>query len=116
LFKDKTQLNIEESYLVANLARKLLESFLSFKHPKKRTDFRQLAALAFEDDIILERVYRFINKYSHHQYFDFQDHSSDNLLGESQNIISDIFNAIKEKDRVHFDEMEQIIEHELTPT
>ncbi|WP_108672553.1 AAA family ATPase [Peribacillus acanthi] len=116
LFKEKTQLNIEEAYLVANLSRKLLESFLSFKHPKKRTDFRQLAALAFDDETILEKVYRFINKYSHHQYFDFQDYSSDNLLGESQNIITDIFNAIRKKDTDHFNEMETIIAHDLIST
>jgi wobble nucleotide-excising tRNase len=112
-FKDKSQLNIEESYLVANLARKLLESFLSFKHPKKRNDFRKLVEEAFDDETTLERVYKFINKYSHHQYFDFQDHTSDNLLGESQNIIGDIFKAIENKDIDHYKEMLDIINIEL---
>ncbi len=40
-------LNLDNSFLIANLSRKLLESFLAFKFPKSRNDFYQLLEEAF---------------------------------------------------------------------
>tara|TARA_B100000700_G_scaffold270393_1_gene312490 strand:- start:15 stop:2249 length:2235 start_codon:yes stop_codon:yes gene_type:complete len=76
--KDKQELNLDEAYLCANLSRKLLESFLCFKFPKKRSNFRQLVddsvrnyqAIKPED---VEKAYRFINKYSHNQEIELED-------------------------------------------
>lgn len=108
-YKDRKQLNIEESYLIANLSRKLLESFFSFKFPKSRNNFRELMEKGFDNEQTFERVYKFINKYSHHQYFDFHDLTSDNLLGESYNVIEDIFETLKSVDKVHYFEMVEIV-------
>lgn len=105
-------LDLDEVYLCANLSRKLLETFLSFKFPKKRDNFRALV-----DDSVkniegvnldeVEKIYRFINKYSHNQEIDMGD-NTDNLLGESPLIIKSLFSMIQKIDAVHFSEMEAL--------
>jgi wobble nucleotide-excising tRNase len=111
-FKEKAHLELDEVYLCANLSRKLLETFLSFKFPKKRSNFKALV-----DDSVrnlegvnqeeVEKLYRFINKYSHNQEIDMGD-NTDNLLGESPVIIKYLFTLIESFDSVHFAEMESL--------
>ncbi|ENU4085287.1 AAA family ATPase [Enterobacter asburiae] len=111
-FKDKAHLELDEVYLCANLSRKLLETFLSFKFPKKRDNFRTLL-----DDSVknvqgvsideIEKVYRFINKYSHNQEIDMGD-NTDNLLGESPLILKSLFSMMEKIDPTHFLEMESL--------
>lgn len=109
-FRGYETLNIDQVHLVANLSRKLLESFLSFKYPDKRSNFRELLVNAYESEEMAERVYRFINKYSHHQYFEFDDTTSDNLLGESTQILNEVIFAIESNDLRHYEEMKAAIE------
>lgn len=112
-YKDKPELNLDEVYLCANLSRKLLESFLCFKRPKKRNNFRQLvedgvkgfADIKPED---VERVYRFINKYSHNQEIELED-NADNLLGESPAVLNAVLDMVKAIDAEHYQEMEAVV-------
>ncbi|WP_322629358.1 AAA family ATPase [Halothiobacillus sp.] len=113
-YKDAPTLSRDESFLTANLARKLLESFFSFKFPKHRSDISQLMACGLNgcettDEVIKEKIYRFINKYSHSIVIEINEDSSENLAGESQNIIGDIFTWIQEVDEVHYNEMLEVI-------
>ncbi|EKN4696026.1 AAA family ATPase [Yersinia ruckeri] len=113
IFKQKTSLDLDDVYLCANLSRRLLETFLSFKFPKKRNDFKELVDYSVKGiDTIsndeVERVYRFINKYSHNQAIDMGD-SADNLLGESPAIINSLFNMIEKIDKIHYQEMESLV-------
>jgi wobble nucleotide-excising tRNase len=112
-FKTKDELDLDDVYLCANLSRKLLESFLSFKFPKKRSNFRQLVNegtsgfpnILSED---VEKIYRFINKYSHNQEIEMED-SADNLLGESPVIINSILDIVRVIDETHYIEMEALV-------
>ena len=112
-YKDNVTLSREEAFLTANLARKILESFFSFKYPKHRSDVAALMAAGLKgcnsiDEGIKEKIYRFINKYSHSIVIDINEDSSENLAGESQNVIQHIFAWIKEVDEVHFNEMVEV--------
>lgn len=112
-FKDKPELNLDEVYLCANLSRKLLESFLCFKFPKKRSDFKQLVDFGVRghDDIKpedVERVYRFINRYSHNQQIELDD-NTDNLLGESSAVLRQILDMVRIIDEAHYKEMEEVV-------
>ncbi|NRF96247.1 AAA family ATPase [Paenibacillus frigoriresistens] len=109
-FKDTQRLTLDEAFLVANLSRKLLESFLSFKFPKGRNDFSQLLDATRYDTISKDKIYKFINKYSHNQSIEFGDDLVDNLLGESQNVVTDILELIKNQDERHYSEMKDIAE------
>ncbi|MCT7553641.1 AAA family ATPase [Aliarcobacter butzleri] len=109
-YKDFITLEVDKAYLIGNLSRKLLEAFLSFKYPKKRNDFRALMDVGIEDKEMLEKVYKFINKYSHNQNIEFYDSSDDNVLSESINIVRDILEEIVKKiDPKHYEEMVEII-------
>ena len=81
-YQSRETLSLNEAFIVANLARKLLESFLSFKFPKHRNDFHALIETAVSDKVMREKVYRFINKYSHAAQIDIYDPSIESLLGE----------------------------------
>ena len=104
-FIEKQELNIEESFAVANIARKLLEAFLTFKHPDARGDFNGLMTKAIKDESLRERIYRFINKYSHNQIIEFDSIGADNVLHETQYIVRDIFQEIERLDKTHYDGM-----------
>jgi wobble nucleotide-excising tRNase len=113
-YKNSEKLSRDDAFLTANLSRKLLESFFSFKFPRHRTDIAQLMDCGLKgckitDQSKKEKIYRFINKYSHSAVIEMNEDSSENLLGESHNVIGDIFAWIKEVDEVHFDEMVQVV-------
>jgi len=113
-FKDSSTLSRDEAFLTANLARKLLESFFSFKFPKHRSDIAQLMNCGLigcndTDEVTKEKIYRFINKYSHSAVIEINEDSSENLLGESQNVIGDIFTWMQEVDKVHYNEMVEVV-------
>lgn len=109
-FKERTTLNREESYLTANTSRKLLEAFFAFKYPKHRSDLSQLFDIAQTGCTettkdVQEKIYRFINKYSHSAVIEIDDDSVENLQGEGQAVIGAIFSWMKEVDATHYSEM-----------
>jgi wobble nucleotide-excising tRNase len=109
-FREATTLNREESYLTANTSRKLLEAFFAFKYPKYRSDLSQLFDVAQIGCVITtkdvqERIYRFINKYSHSAVIEINDDAAENLQGEGQAVIGAIFSWMKEVDSTHYSEM-----------
>ncbi|EGM67952.1 AAA family ATPase [Shewanella sp. HN-41] len=113
-YKDNPALSRDEAFLTANLARKLLESFFSFKFPKHRSDIAQLMSCGLTgckitDEATKEKIYRFINKYSHSAVIEINEDSSENLLGESQNVIGDIFKWLHEVDETHYSEMLEVV-------
>ncbi len=103
------------AYLIGNLLRKLLEAFLSFKYPLKRSDFKTLCDVAIPDNDLNEKVYRFINKYSHNQTIEFYDSTEDTVLSESASIVATVLeDIIKVTDLNHYNEMEKLILEEST--
>ena len=109
-YRDATTLNREEAYLTANTSRKLLESFFAFKYPKHRSDLSQLFDVAQRGCTATtkdtqEKIYRFINKYSHSAVIEIDDDSAENLQGEGQAVIGAIFSWMKEVDATHYSEM-----------
>lgn len=114
-YKDNSTLSRDDAFLTANLARKLLESFFSFKFPRHRSDIAQLMSCGLSgcqltDEATKEKIYRFINKYSHSIVIEVNEDSSENLVGESVNVIGDIFTWLQEVDEVHYKEMLEVID------
>lgn len=112
--KDQPSLSRDESFLTANLSRKLLESFFSFKYPRHRSDVSQLLSSGIQgcvvtDETTKEKIYRFINKYSHSVVIETNEDSSENLIGESHNVIGDIFTWLEEVDPTHYKEMVSVV-------
>jgi wobble nucleotide-excising tRNase len=114
-YRLKADLNRDEAFLTANLARKLLESFFTFKFPRGRNDINQLMDAGLEGCMVTtpelkEKIYRFINKYSHSDVIEITEESAENLAGESHSVVNDIFKWIEEVDKRHFDEMVVVAE------
>jgi wobble nucleotide-excising tRNase len=113
-YNSKPTLSRDEAFLTANLSRKLLESFFSFKFPRHRSDIAQLMDRGLQgcvitDESTKEKIYRFINKYSHSVVIEINEDSAENLAGESHNIVNDIFSWLKEVDEVHYNEMLEVV-------
>ncbi len=112
-YRAKTTLDRDEAFLTANLARKLLESFFTFKFPRGRNDVNQLMDAGLEGCTITtaelkEKIYRFINKYSHSDVIEITEESAENLAGESHSVLNNILQWIEEVDKKHFDEMVEV--------
>lgn len=107
-FKD-SELNETEIFNCGNACRKLLESFLSFKFPKQRGDIQSLLDKAFnsEDEIQNKnRVYKFINAYSHLNVIESNEASDiDTLIAESKGIVQIILDKMEQLDKEHFKAM-----------
>lgn len=112
-YRERVALDRDEAFLTANLARKLLESFFTFKFPRGRANVNQLMDAGLEGCTITtaelkEKIYRFINKYSHSDIIEITEESAENLAGESHSVLNNIFQWIEEVDKKHFDEMVEV--------
>lgn len=110
-------LSKEESIFCGNVCRKLVESFLSFKFPKQRADLAALLLAALpgkENNVKRERIYKFINIYSHDKRINaLEELDTDILYANSESVINDILEMIKELDENHFKAMVDKVSGEL---
>ncbi|WP_433923862.1 AAA family ATPase [Vreelandella sp. 21] len=112
--KNQQTLETDDHFLAANLSRKLLESFLSFKFPKNRGNFANLFNTAVSasqnpEDEGKEKIRKFINEYSHNDLIETNEDFVENLIGEGVTVISDIFDWINELDEKHYQEMMDVV-------
>jgi wobble nucleotide-excising tRNase len=112
--KNQQTLETDDHFLAANLSRKLLESFLSFKFPKNRGNFANLFNTAVSasqnpEDEDKEKIRKFINEYSHNDLIETNEDFVENLMGEGVTVISDIFDWIHELDQKHYLEMMEVV-------
>jgi wobble nucleotide-excising tRNase len=112
--KNQQMLETDDHFLAANLSRKLLESFLSFKFPKNRGNFANLFNMAVSEsqnpeDEGKEKIRKFINGYSHNDLIETNEDFVENLIGEGVSVISDIFDWINELDEKHYQEMMDVV-------
>ena len=110
-------LSKQESIFCGNVCRKLIESFLSFKFPKQRADLAALLLAALpgkENDIVRERIYKFVNVYSHEKKIDvFEELDTDILDASNQSVINDILSMMQKLDIKHYEAMVEKVEGEL---
>lgn len=107
-----------ELIFCGNICRKLLESFLSFKYPKQRADFRALLDRALnkkEDSFKKERIYKFTNMYSHDKKINALEELDDDILFSNyETVIEDILMLIDELDHEHYSAMVDKVKNEIS--
>ena len=111
LLKKQQSFETDDHFLAANLSRRLLEIFLSFKFPKKRKSFTKLLREAISQSAKIkekEKIIKFVHQYSHSDLIETNEDFFENLAGEHVSVISDVFDLIKELDEKHYKEMEEI--------
>ena len=102
--RDNTSIDFELSYSLANISRRLLESFMTFKYPNVKGI---KAAIEFSgyDKMKGEKIYWYVQKYSHSDRIEAHENIPDNLLSEGENIIKDVLDLIKIVDEEHYNQL-----------
>lgn len=118
VYKMKDTILTKQEYIYCgNICRKLLESFLSFKFPKQRANIEALLEKAWpgkENDIIRERVYKFVNIYSHTKKINvFEELDSDIIDSNTTSIINDILDMIHRVDSEHYEAMVDKVQNDI---
>lgn len=112
-FSNEQQIELNDYLNIANICRKVLESFCSFKVPQYTNDFKESLLqlykcnkpenyfLTQEENMQAEKIYKFVNSFSHNNSY-FNDEEINSLIGESKNIVNEILALIKKTDIDHY--------------
>lgn len=102
--KAAQQGEIEDCYGMPNMARRLLEGFLAFRHPNKTGKlYQQLEEVDF-DAAKKSRILRFLDTYSHHEHVGEDEHDP-SILSETFAVLADVIELIEKTDKGHYDGM-----------
>jgi len=112
--RDDISVPLEQCYSLPNLARRLIEAFLSFRFPVWAGDIStQLEKIEF--DIAKKvRILRFIHTYSHHGYIPEPEHDP-SILAETRAILADVLELIEVADPEHFQGMRELVAPSSSP-
>jgi wobble nucleotide-excising tRNase len=104
--------HLEEYYHLPNIARRLLESFLSFKHPKKAgIGLNDLLKEIQFDEAKKSKILRFLHTHSHYGNIDDPEHDI-SILSETPQILRDVIELIKTTDKDHHDELVELVKQQ----
>jgi wobble nucleotide-excising tRNase len=95
-----------------NIARRLLESFLSFRQPQYNSSVsldKRLQDIQF-DEAKKGRILRFTNTLSHNRYVEDQPINDLSILGESPAVLTDLLSLMAFLDEPHCKSMEGAFE------
>lgn len=98
------------SFMIANAIRRILEGFTNFKTPTS-TGFDGALELGVKKGLDIaqkERIFNFVNKYSHLDRIESFDTTIEVLLEEGKNVVKDVLWLIKIVDTEHYDSMLRI--------
>lgn len=96
--------SLAEVYGLPNIARRLLEAFLSFRVPGRAGDLRQQLEAISGEPASKARIIRFLHTHSHMEQVGEPEHDL-SVLSETPAILRDILALIKENDQEHYNAM-----------
>ena len=102
---------LERFYPLPNIARRLLDAFLSFRYPDKPSESLS-QKLQQATEVSLERrtrILRFLNTYSHVDGMPMPEHDA-SLLSEARIVMQDVLDVIKTLDEGHYNRMVRLVE------
>ncbi len=106
--RDETGASLEQNYVLPNLARRLLESFLAFRQPQVSHDLASKLDLVDFDEAKKIRIIRFLHTHSHSGDLGEPEHDL-SLLAEAPAVLRDLFDLMKAEDPTHFSAMESLV-------
>jgi wobble nucleotide-excising tRNase len=95
---------LDDAYPLPNLARRLVETFLTFRYPSITGDLIKKIELASFDEGQKVRILRFLNVFSHDKQIGATEHDL-SLLGEAKPVLLQVLQLIKTEDERHFEQM-----------
>lgn len=105
---DPTPATLEDNYILPNMARRLLESFLAFRQPGTAGDLSEKIERASFDDAKKLRILRFLHTHSHSDSVGEPEHDP-SLLAEAGSVLKDLLEFIETQDKAHFDAMVKLV-------
>ena len=109
-YSENTDNNLDDAFVIANTLRRVLESFSVMKTPHAPS-VNAILNIAVDKNIekyTSEKVYYFLNKYSHLDRIESHENTFENIAGESKQIVFDVLNIIKTIDLDHYASMEKL--------
>jgi len=105
--------SLEKNYLLPNLARRLLESFLAFRLPQISGElWAKLKRVQF-DQTKKTRIIRFLHTYSHSSAIAEPEHDL-SLLSESHAILNDLLDLMRSEDEKHYSAIVELVKSAAT--
>ena len=95
---------LEQNYLLPNIARRLLETFLAFKQPQMSGHLWKKLELVKFDEAQKIRIARFVHTHSHSGDVGEPEHDL-SMLSEARPILNDLLALIQSQDSEHFSAM-----------
>ena len=101
------QPNLGQNYVLPNLARRLLESFLAFRQPHSGELWEKMQLVEFNEAKKI-RILRFVHTYSHGGALGEPEHDL-SLLSEAQAVLKDLLKLMHSQDADHFSAMVHLV-------
>jgi wobble nucleotide-excising tRNase len=106
---------LEASYGMPNVARRLLECFLAFRHPDVFDNmWGALRGVATSDEARKGRIFNFVQTHSHGPGTGQPEHDP-SILGESRSILQEILALIEAEDPGHYTAMRKLVDPDPDP-
>jgi len=99
---------LEQNYVLPNLARRLLESFLAFKQPQISGELYEKLRLVQFDEAKKTRIIRFLHTHSHSSGIGEPEHDL-SLLSEADAVLGDLLDLMESEDPAHFSAMKSLV-------
>jgi len=100
---------LEDSYILPNMARRLLEAFLAFRQPQVSGELWQKLKDVTFDEAKKMRIIRFLHTHSHGDTIGEPEHDPSSL-GEARSVLEDLLAFIKDQDLGHFAAMATLVD------
>jgi wobble nucleotide-excising tRNase len=97
-------INLDQSYPLPNIGRRVLEMFLAFRRPQDTGKFRQGLEGLGCNLVRTTRVLRFLHNFSHADAIDEGAHDA-SCLAEAGAVMADVLEIIREADPRHYEAM-----------
>jgi wobble nucleotide-excising tRNase len=99
---------LQQNYVLPNMARRLLESFLAFRRPDMSGDLWEKMGTIDFDKTKKTRILRFLHTHSHRDTVGEPEHDL-SILAEAGPVLKDLLELIESQDKDHYDAMVELV-------
>ena len=100
--------DLEQNYVLPNMARRMLEAFLAFRSPRSSGNLWQKMKDVQFDEAKKIRILRFLNTYSHNIAVGEPEHDM-TALAEGPAVLKDLLEMMESLDNEHYSAMLQLV-------
>ncbi len=100
--------SLEANYMLPNIARRLLESFMAFRHPDVAGDLRTKLRNIDFDEAKKSQILQFVHTFSHNNAIVDPDHDP-SILAEAQDVLSNLLSLLEKEDPGHIKAMKNLV-------